>query len=491
MSRIVPYRQRRSTLAILASLLILLSVRLPARAQDNGPEVVQNEALVDFPETVTFRLELAPGIAVREATLTYQLGRQSCLPAGTHVPVEPGGSTLEWTWVMSRSGNPPPGAEMWWEWTVTDTEGNTLTTPRQQLTFEDSRFDWQTVEAGEPGQPARIRLHWYRGDEVGPVLLEAAVTALERLEQEMGIDLQGQVQFYIYGDSADMRQALLYVQDWAGGVAFGDYNTILIGVTPSQANTWGRSTVKHELAHLVVDQFARSCLGGSRPTWLNEGLAVYAEGEPDASVLSDIKRGIEEDAFQPVRSLNGPFPTRGGEASMAYSQSYSLVAHLLDNYGPEKMQQLLLTLADATAYDAALEQVYGFNVDGLEVAWRAAIGAPPRQIPATPTPIVAALIPTVEPLGAARSMPTPGPASTSAPEAPPPELSPPAEEGPVSGPSPTTQEGAAPATAAPEQTSSTGGSSGLCGLGLVPLVVGFGLAAVVARRNLDKRPRKK
>ncbi|MGW8318194.1 MAG: hypothetical protein ACWGPS_03030, partial [Candidatus Promineifilaceae bacterium] len=95
MSGIVPYRQRRSTLAILASLLILLSVRLPAQAQDNGPEVVQNEALVDFPETVTFRLELAPGIAVREATLTYQLGRQSCLPAGTHVLGVPGRTILK------------------------------------------------------------------------------------------------------------------------------------------------------------------------------------------------------------------------------------------------------------------------------------------------------------------------------------------------------------------------------------------------------------
>ena len=30
------------------------------------------------------------------------------LAAGTQVPVAVTGSTVEWTWVMSRSGNPPP-----------------------------------------------------------------------------------------------------------------------------------------------------------------------------------------------------------------------------------------------------------------------------------------------------------------------------------------------------------------------------------------------
>lgn len=444
---------RLSTIAVILVVgLVLTGAITPLHAQ-SGPAILNNEAIVDYPETVTFRLEVGTDQPITEATLTYQLGRDSCLAAGTQVPVEVNGPVLEWTWVMSRSGNPPPGAEMSWQWTLTDATGNTFTTAPEELMFTDDRFEWRTVTADGAGKAVPIRLHWYEGEEVGPVLLESAVAGLERLQQDTGIELQGDVEFFIYGDSADMREAVLYVQDWAGGIAFDDYNTILIGVPPSLATTWGSNTVRHELAHLVIDQFAHSCLGGSLPTWLSEGLAVYAEGEADDQTRADIEDGIRNNAFQPVRSLNGPFPARGDAVTSAYSQSYSLVAYLLDTYGQEKMQELLLTLAGAAGYDQALEQVYGFNADGLETAWRAAIGAPERQIPPTPTPINVAAIPTIVPLNAAQSWPTPQTAEVT--------------EAPL-----------VPA----DSPSSEDRNSAICGLSLAPLLLFAGLAVKSSSR---------
>ena len=134
---------------------------------------------------------------------------------------------------------------------------------------------------------------------------------------------------------------------------------------------------------------------------------MYAEGPPDETTLADIERGLEAGAFVPLRSLNGAFPAHSSDASMAYSQSYSVVAFLLERYGQEPLQQLLLTLAEGVGYDEALMEVYGVNVDGLETAWRDAIGAPPRPVPPTATPLRAAAVPTVEPLTAAEDRPTP------------------------------------------------------------------------------------
>ncbi len=441
---------------ILISLLIALNqFALPSAlfAQGEEAHVISNVALVDFPESIIFRLELDPATQISEATLNYQLGLHSCLDAATQVPVEISGSTLEWTWVMSRSGNPPPGAQVEWYWMITDEAGNTITTPEKQLIIEDERFDWRTLESEDPNSP--IRLHWYEGDEVGPKLLEAAESGLLRLQEETGIKLASDVEFFIYGNSADMREALLYVQEWAGGIAFTEYNIILIGVPPSIVDTWGTSTVQHELAHLVIGQFARSCLGGDLPTWLSEGLAVYAEGDPTNQIIEDIESGIVDNAFQPVRSLNGAFPARDTAATSAYSQSYSLVAYLLETYGQEKMQELLLEMADASAYDEALEQVYGFNADGLETAWRSAIGAPHRVIPPTPTPILASSIPTMVPLGSDLEQPR-----TEAAEA-------------IS---------TAPApTISPSQTEDNGSS--LCGLGFAPLLVVIGGMGIRGRRR--------
>ena len=151
--------------------------------------VLSNEALVSYPESVTFRLELDPDVDIVEATLTYDVEQISCLDVSTQVPVEVDGSTLEWEWVMIRSGNPPPGATLWWEWEVVDSQGQTYTTPRQELTLEDDRFDWRTVSDGD------ITVHWYAGEEVGPLLLEAAVEGVALLEADLGIELQEEVEF--------------------------------------------------------------------------------------------------------------------------------------------------------------------------------------------------------------------------------------------------------------------------------------------------------
>ena len=415
----------------------------PVYMQDesNTVQVVANTVQVNFPQDVTFHLEVAENSDVVEAVLIYDVGQVSCLDAVTEVPVQVEGTSLEWTWEMVRSGNPPPGATLNWQWELTTSDGTITKTPTETITFLDDRFEWQTVTA------PNIRLHWYDGDEVGPLLLDAAVAGLDQLQNEMGITLSSEVQLFIYGDSDDMRDAVLYIQEWAGGVAFSDYNIILIGVPPRIAESWGKPTVRHELAHLVIGQFGRSCVGGSRPTWLNEGLAVYAEGEPNETIQQDIANGIENNRFEPVRSLNGAFSSHGPEAGIAYSQSYSVVDFLLESYGQEKVQDLLLTLSQGIGYDEALEAVYGFNVDGLELAWRESLDLPKREIPPTPTAVSAAAIPTIEPFGLPESVPT---------------------------------EPAAAATAVPPTTSNPSG--GICNLTAFPLLlVGFGL--VLRRRK--------
>jgi hypothetical protein len=457
---------------ILAGLLFFGVWHQPVRGQSADLPILNNELLVDFPNTATFRLELDNSVTVSEAVLTYQLGVDSCIEAGTRVVVEEiEGNTAEWTWIMSRSGNPPPGAGLWWEWTVTDSSGSVFTTPRRETVFQDERFQWRTVEA------ENIRLHWYEGDNVGPALLDAAVEGLARLEGDIGIELADEIQIFIYGSSADMREAVLYIQDWAGGVAFTGYDIILIGVPPAIADTWGADTVRHELAHLVIGRFGQSCLGGSRPNWLEEGLAVYSEGEPDNETVTDIELAVEANSFYPVRSLNGSFPSHDSNARLAYSQSYSLVNFLLDTYGPEKLQELILTLAEAEGYDAALERVYGFNADGLEAAWREAIGAPPRQIPPTPTPISAASIPTVIPLNGAQSVLPPGLPTRSAVEtAPAPEIT------AVAVLTTFVPIETLPATTLPPATPTPAAESGgivICGLGAAPLI---GLALVFSGR---------
>lgn len=387
-----------SLLFFVLTLIVTLTVARNANAQE-AFVLGENGAEVAFPNTVDFSLNYS-GAEPVSAVLTYDVDKFSCVEVSADVPVTPDGDgSVEWQWVMSRSGNPPPGTDVTWQWMLTDAAGNVTVTEPQTVTLNDERYDWQTVQSD------RITLNWYEGN-VGSELLQSAETALQRLETEMGVQLEADVTFWIYGSAREMREAVIYISDWAGGVAFTDYNTVLIGVTPANI-AWGKTTVAHELAHLVVGQYGRSCVGGGRPTWLEEGFATYAEGGSESSSLAEIRNAISDNTLAPIRSLTGAFPAHGESAGLAYSQSYSIVEYMLDTYGAGQMQQLILTLAEGESYDDALQLVYGLTMDSLEVEWRASLGAPARDIPPTLTPIVAAAVPTYPPISAAQDMPTP------------------------------------------------------------------------------------
>jgi hypothetical protein len=163
---------------------------------------------------------------------------------------------------------------------------------------------------------------------------------------------------------------------------------------------------------------------------------MYAEGEPASDVTADLDQAIQENSFAPLRSLSGSFPAHDDAAGSAYSQSYSTIEFLRDEYGQEKLQMLLLLLAEGASYDDALEQIYNVNVDGLEQQWRTWINVPARRIPPTPIPINAASIPTVAPLDGPATVPTPLASDSQ-----------------------------------PAVSSAPAPSSGICGFGLLPLLL--------------------
>jgi hypothetical protein len=62
------------------------------------------------------------------------------------------------------------------------------------------------------------------------------------------------------------------------------------------------------------------------------------------------------------------------------------VEYLLDNYGQDKMLDLLALLKQGSTYDEALTEVYGFDMDGLDACWRATLTSPVVPAPRTSLP---------------------------------------------------------------------------------------------------------
>jgi hypothetical protein len=391
-------RRNRPLATLIGGSLILLGMRLastPARAAPL-PEIIvkSNQTVADFPNTLTFQLNVHSSTILRRIVLEYGVGQLTCGDVvakafpdfEANIDVE-----AEWTWDMHRSGSEPPGSKIWWQWRVIDADGNETRIDRQETLWLDSEHAWQSLS----GQG--VTVHWYRTDAgFGKQMFNAAAKGVARVHDLIDLQPLGAVDIYLYSTFDDLGAAVLYEPGWTGGLSFGGYNIIILGI-PSGQEDWGKSAIAHELMHTIVDDYTFSCLV-EIPSWLHEGLAMDSEGGPGAAGMADLQSAIGENTIFPVRSLGGNFPEDPSQAQLAYEESFSVVDFLIQKWGSATMRLLLTALRDGKPIDAALDEVYGFNVDGLDAAWRKSVGAqplPPQELQPTFTPTV---VPTFRPL---------------------------------------------------------------------------------------------
>ena len=364
----------KRAITTIAILLVLVSLVLTACRQAspeainlNGFNVILSKPNVEFPDSITFDIDVAAKADISRITFQYQVQKLSVFPV-TSVAFPPFTSTsrvkTSWKWDMTQTGGLPPGTDLTYWWAIEDAEGNTAQTPVSTLSFDDQRHSWQSSSENE------ITLLWYQGnDSFVQQLMTAAKGALDRLAEDTGARPEDKVSIYIYASTQDLQDAMLYPNEWTGGVAYSEYHTIAIGISPDNLD-WGKGAMAHELAHLVVHQVTFSGYGIELPTWLDEGLAMYAEGSLVSDMASVLKSAITQNKLISAKSLCSPFPAEADAAILAYAESYSLVKYLLEQHGGQaKMLELLNAFKQGSGYNEALDRVYGLDIDKLNDLW--------------------------------------------------------------------------------------------------------------------------
>jgi len=376
--------------------------------------VARNEVESRFPLAAVFTLEASSSHAITDVVLEFATDAKTCGESTDRVVPDDFavGPTVvaHWTWDLRRTGALPPGTTIAWRWIVRDDSGAELVTPDRTIVIDDTQYDWRETTAGP------LRLHWYSGDSsFARDLLEAGEEALQTIRHATGIVYEGEIRAYVYADASAMQSATLFAPAWSGGLAFPEHRAVLTAIAPSELE-WGRRAMAHELTHVVIGHYTFSCLD-STPPWVSEGLAMYAEGEAEEWTEAVLEDAIRDNSLLPVRALSQIFSNDPDLANLSYAQSRSLVAFLIEAYGPEEMLRLLDEFRAGTPEDRALDRVYGFDRDGLEAAWREHIGAPPAPAVEGPgaRPTITAY-PTFAPLVgvplAATSTPAPTPSAT-------------------------------------------------------------------------------
>ncbi len=447
--------------SMIALFVLVAQVLAPIGAPAPALTVQNNQATLNFPEQITFQADLQAAGQITSVVLEYRLVEQTTcgtVIAKSFPDFTPADKvSVSWTWEMKQSGSLPPGAQIAWRWRVTDASGKETVSEEKTVTWLDSQHDWKVIEGDGIG------LYYYdRSQSEAQKLHQAAVDALQRLKADIGFEFTQVVNLFIYANNDDMKDAVLYEPNWTGGQAFSNHRIIIIGIGAGELD-WGLSTEAHELTHVLIGQLTFSCLG-EIPTWLNEGLAMYGEGGPSAYEKQRLDQAIADNSIFSIRSLSGGFSEDSEKANLSYSESYSVVNFLIQEYPKEKLLNLLSLLKSGETIDQALLAAYGFaDTEALEDAWRTSISASPR-LPdsnemATPTP-TATQVPTLQPVtGGSAPTFTPEPLGT-----------------PVGGESARPAGAATPTTAAPAQAAnSTPAPEAAAGSGTSPLI----LAAIV------------
>jgi len=341
--------------------------------QVDGFEITLSEPRIEFPDSITFDIEVESDAEISKITFQYQVDKMSVLPVTSVAfpEFEPETSVkTSWTWDLSKIGGLPPGSDLEYWWSIEDDQGDRVETSPDELSFDDERYSWKSLTSDQ------ITLLWYHGnDSFAQILMSTAHQALDRLADDTGAELEERADIYIYADSQDLLGALVYPQEWTGGVAFTEFDTIAIGISPSDLY-WGERAIAHELAHLVVHQVTFNGYGVELPTWLDEGLAMHAEGGLDSGFQSALLSAITNNELFSVKSLCSSFPAQTEEAYLAYAQSYSLVEFLLQEHGGKtKMLELLNNFKQGSGYVDALDEVYSLDIEQLDTLWRDYVGA--------------------------------------------------------------------------------------------------------------------
>lgn len=339
--------------------------------QINNLVIIEDELVFNFPEKITFKLSIESDANIEKVTLLYSTETRSCQNkiARKDIDFEPGSElSLEWDWDFNRDSTLPPGTKVEWQWEITDVNGNTTLTDLQEAVNQDQRYDWQQIS--DQG----ITLQWIFGDRsFGTELHQISLESIDHIREILGIQYQEDIWITVYPTPEQVQEAVKFTAEWVGGVAFPDHNAMIIAGAPGSED-WLQSVIPHEMTHLIIDSYTFNCKGAWQPRWFSEGLADYSEDNLRPEERDLIRSAYLNDSIPELGSLVTTFSQNSEEANLAYLVSNAAVEYLIIEFGSDRMAELLDVMSAGVMIDPALEQVYGFDTDSLDSAWRRSFG---------------------------------------------------------------------------------------------------------------------
>ncbi|MGE0448959.1 MAG: tetratricopeptide repeat protein [Vicinamibacterales bacterium] len=237
-----------------------------------------------------------------------------------------------------------------------------------------------------------MRLH----KDEAPVLQEPAMSlakeALSTLSKRYQFTPKGPVLVEIFPKHDDFAVRSVGLPGMIGalGACFGRVVTIDSPRARPPGEFQWEATLWHELAHVITLQMSNQRV----PRWLTEGISEYEEkiARPEWARGMDVTfaRLLNRGETLKLETLNSAFQDPRS-IGLAYFQASLLVEHIVDTYGDDALNDLLLAYAEGLETGEAMKKAIGTDLAGMQQAFdarmekkygamRAALKEPPEDV---------------------------------------------------------------------------------------------------------------
>ena len=369
-----------AVVALLVAAGAWLALAQAAAANTGDIEVLSSSATGEFPEGIRFELRAQSSERIEEIAVRLRIGQRT-FGEYEYMDLEPPSSNGRTdASLLFRTDTAaryiPPGTIVKYFFEIADEDGNQLATEQQEFVYQDGRFEWDQVSDG-------VITVWYHGpvQSRAEAILDAIQETLGIMGPLLGAGVDEPISVTMYNNWPEMRPALppssatLRRELVTEGQAHSEDGVLLVLGGAQRA----RGVAAHEVTHILVFRAGEGVLG-SVPSWLNEGLAEYGNIDPGESYTYALRYAIATDNLLPITAMTSQ-PGNPEDVIIFYGQARSIVRFMVDEYGEEKMRELMATLKGGTNIRNAVPEVYGVGLVELENLWRDELGVSHRQAP--------------------------------------------------------------------------------------------------------------
>ena len=134
-----------------------------------------------------------------------------------------------------------------------------------------------------------------------------------------------------------------------------------------------RSTLKHELCHLLLHQNIDSRL---LPRWIDEGVCQWASGGVAELMADDggriLTKAAVSDRLISIREL-ARFPMDEPSLILAYEESKNIVEYIVRDFGKIELMQILENLKEGDTINESVQKSLGLPLSELESKWHSSL----------------------------------------------------------------------------------------------------------------------